>query len=614
MAKTATKTKEPPVAVSFANKKVRNILDRYGRMKTDKQPWIGMWSLVAQYVMSRQYPFVETSSQSSLAIASPFLNESVFDKTAANACRLMASSIIGALWPNGAKTFQIDLPTSKEGTEADVTEVREYYEWATKVMVEKMDHPQAGLLTGLEEYMVDQSSFGTSGMSAFENEDNWDVPVQYNSVNVKAVAIDEGENGFVDTVYNETELTIRQAVLKYGLDKLSAKSQETFRRGDSDQKIKVLHCIEPRIDGDPYGFGNKDFPIASVHIEVENEHVIKESGFMEMPIFVTRFWKTIGEKWGRSPATENMADILEVNAMREAAEIAVEKSLDPPLTVLDDGGLGGGVVDTSAGAINVRTVSGRLGNQKPIEPIYTVGELNTTYARITELKEDIKNGFFVDRLLDFNNEQRMTAYETSLRDGLRGQSLGTVYSRQMAELLVPLIQRTFHILYRRGILGVVKGSKLDTDLSAKGIYPRYVPDAIADMVEKGEDAYKITFISPAARILQNEEMLGIQKVTEYLLGLAPIIPSVLENFDEDFTIRRVQALSGAPAGILKPVDKVASIRRVNQRIQAQAMQNENNKQNSETARNMSQALGTAAQSGVLPQGSDDYSGLEQQAA
>ncbi len=608
MPKIATKTKS-----AVPESREQKIVERYNRMKSDKTPWIGMWTLVAQYVMSRKYPFVETASSTTMSTTSPFLNEQVFDKTASNACRLMASSIIGALWPNGAKTFQIDLPTSKEGTAADNTEVREYYEWATKVMVEKMDHPKAGLLTSLEEYMVDQGSFGTSGVSAFENEDDWEVPVQYNSVDVKAIAIDEGENGFVDTVYNEIELTIRQAVMKYGLDKLSKKTQERFTNGDGDQKIKILHAIEPRIDRDPYGFGSQDMPIASIHVELEAMHTLKESGYMEMPIFVTRFWKTLGEKWGRSPATEGMADILEVNAMREAAELAVEKSLDPPLMVMDDGALGGGVIDTSAGAINVRTISGRLGSQKPIEPIYTVGELNTTYARITELKEDIKNGFFVDRLLDFNNEQRMTAYETSLRDGLRGQSLGTVYSRQMAELLTPLIQRTFHILFRRGLLGVIQGSKEDAALLNEGISPKYVPDAIARMINAGEDAYKITFISPAARILQNEEMLGIQKVTEYILGLAPILPSVLDNFDEDFTVRRVQALSGAPAGMIKPSDKVASIRRTNQKLQAQAMQNESNKQNSETARNMSQALGTAAQSGAIPSNSD-YSDLERQAA
>ncbi len=579
------------------------ILDRYDKMRRDKQQWLTMWSMVAEYVHSRKYPFIQVAG-TSMGVTAPWLLDQVFDKTAGQANRLMASSLIGALWPNGAKTFELALPTSKENTEADTLEVREYFEWATKTMVEKMDHPRAGLLTSLEEYMTDQGAFGTSGMSVSENENDWEVPVQYNSVDVKRIAIDEGENGFVDTVYNEIELTIRQAVMRYGLENLAPKTRERFENGDGDEKIFILHAIEPRMDVGPYAFGAKALPIASIHIEIEHKYIIKESGYEEMRVFVTRFWKDINQKYGTSPGIEAMADILEINAMREAAEVAIEKSLDPPIMVLDDGALGGGVLDTSAGAVTVRTVSGRLGNQKPVEPLYEVGELNATYARITELKEDIKNTFFVDRLLDLNNEQRMTAYETSIRDGLRGQSLGTIYSRQLAELFTPLISATFNILFNRGILGVVEGSSLDKELMKKGVTPRYIPQAVADMITNGEDPYQIRFISPAARIMQNEEMLGIQKVSEFILSMAPMTPKILDLYDEDFAARRIQELSGAPVGLLRSIEEVRRKRAKDEMMQQAAMQLEAQRQNSETARNMSQALGTAAQANIMPNDQD----------
>jgi hypothetical protein len=566
-------------------KKARMILDRHKEMKTEKQPWLNLYQLLGEYIMTRKQHFTSNVNPGEMQ------NDKIFDDTAPNAVHLMAASLIGALWPNGPKTFQISMPFGLEREVGDTEECKQYYQFVTKRMAEFMDNPKAGLVTSLEEYMLDQGAFGISGIGTFEQDDP-EVPVIYKAVDAKNVTIDEGPNGFVDTVYIEKEFTLRQAVVEYGYDALSKARQEAYEKGDFKCKVKVLHAIQPRIERDPFGFGNADMPYASIHIDVENEKILRESGYTEMPVNVTRFWKAMGEKYGRSPGMNALPSILEANAIREATILAVEKNLDPPLIVLDDGSLGGGTINTSAGAINVFSVSGRLGSMgaKPVEPMLIVGELQSSYARLTELMEIIKNHFFQDRLMDLNNETRMTLGEANIRNNLRGQTLNTIYTRQITELFVPMIERTFNILLRKGFLGVIKGSVEEMMLLDEGIIPIYIPDAIADRMLKGQEVYKITFVSPAIRIMQTEELTGIQQTLQTAVEVAGVKPEILDNIDMDYIIKRVAELTGAPRETIVSAEVVQKFRKARAEQQQAMMEAEAQRQGSETARNMGQAV------------------------
>lgn len=577
------------------------VLNRYKKMCEEKAPWLPLYQLLSEYILTRKGDFLSSAQN-----PGAFMLGDLFDRTASQANHLFQSSMIGALWPNGGKSIQVEMPTILKGTDFEDDETKAFYEYATKIMIEKIDHPRAGFGTALEEYFADQGAFGISGIAAFENED-YDVPVRFNSVDIKRFVVDEGPNGFVDTVYIEKEMSLRNAVLEYGLLNLSPTCQDKWKNGKCDEMIKILHAIEPRMEQDPYKYGAANMPVASIHIEMSTKKIVKESGFYEMPVFVTRFWKIMGEKYARSPGMEVLSDVTEINAIREASIIAIEKSLDPPLAVFDDGSLGGGTIDTSAGAINVFSVSGRLGgaNHRPVEVMVEVGELNSTYARISELMENIKNGFFVDRLLDFNSEQRMQNPEVYMRDRLRGQSLGTIYGRQISELFLPLLDRVFSILLGKGLFGVVRGTDEEKALLQAGQIPNYIPDKIQELLDQGKDVYKVTFISPAARIMQSEALQGIQQTLQTAMGIAalplPEAQGVLDNIDLDATIRQVQELTGAPSTMMKSLDTVKRVRKMKQKAQEAQMKMMADKEQSETARNMGQAVQSVSGNGGLEQ-------------
>ena len=108
--------------------------------------------------------------------------------------------------------------------------------------------------------MLDQGAFGISGIMIEDQETNYEVPLAYRAVDAKALHIAEGQNGFVDTIYVEREYYMRQLVEKYGIDNISAIHRDLFLKGGDEavgKKVRVLHAIEPRLDADPHGFGDK---------------------------------------------------------------------------------------------------------------------------------------------------------------------------------------------------------------------------------------------------------------------------------------------------------------------------------------------------------------------
>lgn len=563
----------------MTSRKVKNILERFGKMKQRKNTLLPMYRLISEYVYNKKF---EGYGMPNACI---FTDEDIYDNTAPRANAIMANVMSNNLWPNGPRTFVL----RKTWDTSDTDEIKNYFEYVNKQLYSIMDNPRAGLQTALDEHMTDQGGYGISGIGVEEDDKDSTCPIRYKAHSVVNMCVDEGAEGTIDTIFSEKEMTLRTAVDIYGYDNLSAASRKLYDAGDMESKIKVLHAIEPRRDRDPCKFGSKDMPIASIHIDIQNEKILRESGFEEMPIFVGRFHKVLGEVYGRSPSMVAMPDILEANAAREAISIATEKQLDPPLAVYDDGALGGGVIDTSAGSINVFSVTGRINAGKPIEPLYTVGELQSTYNHLEELKETINNHYYLDRLLDFNNETRMTFGEAQLRNALRGQSLGAFYSRQIQEVITPLIQRTFNVALKRGLLGVVSGTEQEMEQIALGIKPRYIPDELVQKILMGEDVYDIDYISPAKRTMQSEELRGVMEVTNFALQTAGGNPEMLDNLDFDALIRRVATLSGTPEDIMRSMNEVKKIRDSRVQQQNELAELSKGREQSEIARNMAQA-------------------------
>lgn len=515
--------------------------NRHKEAKTKRQRWLDHWQYVGKYVHTRKQNFTQYQDQGT------FLHEDLFDSTAPKANRKMAAALIGLMWRSGGKSIRIE---PVEGLQESF-DIKEYYEWLTKKVHNELDDPRAGFLLALEEYMTDQGCFGTSGIGCFTGDE---AALRFNAWGVDEISIEEGRNGFVRTIFREFELTVSRIVDTYGLENVSENVKEYYNNNKHGDLIKVLHVIAPERDQ------SKEKQYMSLHFELDNHKLLKKSGFFEMPVAVSRFFKKRNEIYGRSPAMEALPDILEINATKEARISAIEKSLDPPLGVYDDSVLGNEEIDTSAGGLNVFATSGRIANQAPIFPLFTVETIREADKSIEELRQSIDEHFNIDRLLDFNNKTQMTLGEAHMRAGIRNEALGSLIARQQNELFTPTIERSVSVLFRNGHLGVVRGSEEEDIVKARGEEPRYIPEAVAKLILGGKDFYKIVYMTPAARMLETSESQGVIRTWEFMGIVAQMKPDILDIVDADKSLKIVARSEGAPDSIFLSEEIVEQIR------------------------------------------------------
>ena len=534
-------------------------IKRYGVVKAKRTRWLNLWQFIGDYVHMVKREFTEN-----IQTEGDFLVDRVFDSTGPKANRKMAAALLGMLWQSGSKSIRLNPADGLEVTD----EVKEYFDYMNSQVNKALDNPKCGLALALEEYMVDQGAFGTSGVSCFEGDE---APLVFKCWGVDEISIEEGRNGHVRTIYREYEVSVLQAVEDYGLENMSKKIQEYYKRGDTSERVKILQVITPRSRLDQSS--DKDF--LGFYIEMDAKTIIKREGFYEIPVIVSRFLKRRNEVYGRSPAMEALPDILELNATKEARISAIEKSLDPPLGVYDDSILGNEEIDTSAGGLSVFAASGRLQNRNPIFPLFTVETIREVDKSVEDLMTSINEHFYIDRLLDFNNKAEMTLGEAQMRNQIRAEGLGSLFNRQQTELFVPLLNRAVAVLWRNGYLGVIAGTDEESIALARGDNPTYVPDSLAQVIAEGGDFYKIEFITPAARMMEAAEAQGVMRAWEFAAFAGQYDPSVFDVLDADKSLDVIAKSMGAPSTILKSAEMIEQIRQqraAQQQAQMEAQQ------------------------------------------
>lgn len=533
--------------------------EEFALLKSQRGNWDSMYQIVGEYVSQNKQNF-ENSPQ-----PGAFLVSEIYDATGPFAASTAASSLLGMLWPGSAK-MSIEL-MPPDDIEDISTELNEFYSRMTNRTVRAFDDPKANLSIALDEYMQDQMIFGTSGVGTDRGDQS---KLLFKPYGVKEAYIDEGRNGRVDKYYLLYEWTIARLVAEYGYDQVSEQVRKKFDDGKKTDCVKVLIAVMRR-DQKKAERGKFAMDYMGLHYEYETGKELREEGFHELPINFGRFRKLNYEKYGRSPAMNALPDIREANALRESVIVATEKALDMPKGVFNDGILGGGVIDTSARAINVFSATGAVGSGNPIFDIGSPPDITAAMARLEELKNSIAQHFFIDRLLDLNNDTQMTFGEAQIRDNRSALSMSATYNRQLSEVLTPTFERAIAILWRDGEFGVLPGSDEEAKLIAEGKEPEYFPDEIIERLENGEDVYQIVYKTQAFNASRAADYIGIVDVVQIAGQMATINPGILNRIDMDAALKEIGEIRGIPSGIIRQDDEVEAMA-AQQSQQAQASQ------------------------------------------
>jgi hypothetical protein len=362
--------------------------------------------------------------------------------------RTLASGMMSGITSPARPWFRL---SSGDKQLDDVTSVKHWL-YQTQTIMYKI-FSSSNTYNALHQLYSELGVFGMGCMGIFEDFDNviWCRPYTVGSYMLGVNGKNEN-----DTMYREYEVTVGQLVKKFGIDNVSTVVKEQWHKGNSETWVKVVHAIEPNDDRDMNSPMAKDMPFRSVYYECglgardEQNKFLQETGFEEYPIVSPR-WDVTGEDVYATdcPGITALGDVKALQLAERRKYQAIDKVANPPLqgpvNLKDKYRANSGEPLWHAEGEN-GAITSIYGNYRP--------DINAIKEEIRNVEERISRAFYEDLFLMLANSDRrqITAREVAEKHEEKLLMLGPVLERLHTELLDPLIDRTFNIAQRNGIL------------------------------------------------------------------------------------------------------------------------------------------------------------------
>jgi hypothetical protein len=515
------------------------LIKKYDRLKRDHELWSVLWQEIAEVIHPRRSQFMVQRTQGAKQ------TERLFDSTALDAHDRLASTLNGTLTSRAAKWFSLKM---RDEIWVEDQDVNEWLEDCGKRMFRAFN--QSNFAQEVHEVYLDECAFGTSALFLEERKpEKTDFHgFIFRCIPLNTFVLDEDQEGRVNTVIRKFSMSAAAAVALWGEKNLGEKVLKAIADGKSETMFEFLHAVYPRLTGtkpDPkLGTPNTELPWASAYVGIADKNPITESGFNEFPFMVPRWSKSSGEKYGRGPGHLALPDVKTLNKVVELSLKMWAKNLDMPTKSISDSVVGP-IRNTPGG----NTI---VSNMDYLQPLFPPGSFREAIGndklKSDDLKAAIRRYFYADQM-ELPVGPAMTAFEVAKRFELLQRLLGPTMGRQESELLNPLIERAFGIMYRHGAL----------------------PKAPAVLTQGGADI-DVAYEGPLAKSQRLSEVEGLERLQQYVAGAAQLDPTIIDNIDFDEALRISADVLGVPSKILRSQADVQKLREQKQAAQQQQQQ------------------------------------------
>lgn len=534
----------------------KQIIDKKERLKSNRGVWETHWQELADYIVPRKNQFIRRN------VAGEKKGIELYDNTAMVSCETLVAALHGMLTNPNTLWFMLQ---SSDNAINEMDHVTEYLQDLTHRMHRVLNN--TNFQPEVYEYYLDLSAFGTAAMTVEEDEDNL---VRFSTKYLGELFVAENNLGMIEDATRCFEWTPKQIIAEFakGVEEteeaLKAKVGEKVTKAylaGKDDKFEITHAVYREEQT-----SRKDMPFMSQYILDIDKLELKEGRFRRFPYIVSRWSKTSGEVYGRSPGMTALPEAKTLNVMSKTVLKGAQKAVDPPVQIPDDGFIR--PIRTSAGSVNYY----RAGSNDRAQPIFNDSRIDFGYEAMRERQQRVREAFFVDKL-NLAQGDRMTTVEVNQRIQEQLRFLGPLLGRQQTEFLRPLIDRVLDIMVRKDAgSGQILGN---------------VPEEIQNI------ELDVVYSSPIARAQRVNEAESLQNA---FVSSAPVLqaqPEALDNIDGDAWIREHWKIFGASQKVLRNKAEIDAIRESRQQAQQKAL---------EQQEGMVQADNISKLAPVIPQG------------
>jgi hypothetical protein len=468
----------------------------------------------------------------------------IYDTTGAEACRLLANSLIGGLTPKSSQWFALSIP---DVPDAKIPRsVRSWLQSSSETMY-SMIH-SSNYDAQAFEFFLDVTIAGMAGLYVERNEatgrlhfECWPLDSMY--------VMDSDKSEKINTLYRRCAYTLSEAVAKFGLNGLSAEQQRMYDEDpDNPKQHHYIHTIRPRFRNGRKANGktNKQLPFESTYVCESSSKVVYESGYHEFPVIVPRWSVIPNTEYAVGPFTDALPDVKTLNEIKKLMLTNASMAISGSYVAQ---------IDTMINTNTFRVMPGSITYVEDVDhikPLSQAGDFRIAENVMLQLRSQIKQMMMSDELAPSQQNRPMTAEEVRTRTQIIRQILGPTYGRLQAEFLNPLISRVFGLAYRGGDLG-------------------QPPEELA--MFKFVPEYK----SPLARAQRFDEVAAMDRFEAALAQSAQVLgPQVLDLYDADMAVQKRAEMLGIPVELMREDREVEAIRK--QRADAQAAQQQQEQQ------------------------------------
>ena len=551
-----------------------------------------------QYAALSQYFYqikVDQQVYTPQVIQGQFENDgNINDNIGSKCARLMASALMGMIWKNERGTFRLVPAKHLENNEAAI----KYYDRITNDLAMFMERPKSRLTTSLFKTILESVIYGTSGLVVGSG--GYANPLKYYNKSILSFYIGYDKEGEITELFIDYNYSAEELWDRYG-EAAGSQVAQCIQNNDHITRFVMTEAIRPRSAKETKNKAGKlGMPFSADRFMPNQNIYLEDGGYESLPLKVLFHDKLEYESYGRGPGMEALPTVVQTNVATEILEVGGELTAQPALGMFDNGSLAGLAVDLSAGALNVFNVAGTVPTDKPIFPLFEIGDLRVIFELRKEFKGEVAEYFLLDKLYDLQTKQRMTLGEALMREQIRSDALSPIFSQQMS-FLVEVLDRSVDITYGMGLLGVPDPSDENdpvvVELRLQGITPHQIPAAILEAQMGGLDWYEIQFISPAARIMNNEELQSTLKFISVMGEAGALSPEFVDVIDPDGTAEKLKRLTATDSIVTRSMAERKTIRKGRAQMQMEMAKVE--AQAKMAAANQANAQAAAARSGAV---------------
>lgn len=508
--------------------KIKSYKKRLEALRSERSSFIPLYRELSDYHLAHRGRFLTSDRNKGHKRNTRQINNS-----SRMSARTLASGMMSGITSPARPWFRLSTGDNKLD---DLTAVKMWLHQVQVIMYKVFS--SSNTYNSLHQLYSELGVFGTAAMGVFQDFENviWCKPYTVGSYMMGM----DGQN-VSDTLYREYELSVAQVIKQFGVDNVSDHVKTQWQNGNSEAWVKIVHAIEPNDERDNSSVKASDKKVRSVYFEADvgakdgEDKFLRESGFDEFPILTPR-WDVTGEDVYATdcPGITALGDTKALQLAEKRKYQAIDKLVNPPLQ--GPSGLKNKMKGNSLGPNEI--VWHDTVNNAGLRSIYENyrPDVNQLKEEILNVENRVQRAFYEDLFLMLANTDRrnITAREVAEKHEEKLLMLGPVLERLHTELLDPLIDRTFNILQREGVLPLPPPELQNKELSVE----------------------YVSVLAQAQRLVNTG---AIDRIAQFTGGLATIWPEARHKINVNKSIDEyAEALGVSPDIIISDRDAMAA--------------------------------------------------------